>query len=118
MDVTCDLINSHQKVQVFTDTTHVNKFTLLHSMSEGIRLIVPSHMTSSSKTALKDAVNSIVKVRKNAGFNVKHIDADVKSERMQEELKGAEVGIVDADNHVEEVERDERESKESVRGLT
>ena len=117
MDVPHDLINSHQKVRVFTDIMNVKKVPFLRSVCEGIRLRNSSHMTPSSKTTLKDAANKLIKICKNGGFNVKCIDADVKFECMQDEFEGEAVDIVDSDDHVEEVERDARSSKEGIRWI-
>ena len=74
-------------------------------------------MTSLSKTDLKDAVNKNIKVCKNGVFNVKHIDADVQFECMQNEFEGSDFDIVDADDHEEEVERVKRAGKQGIRRI-
>ena len=95
----------------------VNKVPFLHSMPEGIMLIMASHINSLSKTALKEVVNKTMKVCKNGGFNVKNTDADMQFQCMQEELEEVEVDIVDSEDHVEEVERAIRTEKEGIKGL-
>ena len=117
MDVPYDLINSYQKVRFFTDITYVNKVPFIHHVSKGTRLRASSRMTSLSKPGLKDTVNKIIKVCKNGSFDVKHMDAHVQFECMQDKFEGTEVDIVDAECHVGEVNRTARESKEGIRGI-
>ena len=83
----------------------VNKVPFLHSMSEGTMLRTSSHLTLLNKTSLKYSGIKIARVCKNGGFQIKHIDADVQFECLQEEIEGVEIDIVDADEHAEEVER-------------
>ena len=74
-------------------------------------------MISMTKTFLKDDSNKIIKFRVNGGFQIKYVNTDIQFERTHEELEGSEAGIEDSDDHVEEVERAVRESKEGIGGL-
>ena len=56
-------------------------------------------------------------MHKITGFNAKQIVADVQFECMQEEFDGIEVYIIDARDHVEEIERAIRTVKECSRGM-
>ena len=58
-------------------------------------------MTSLTKLALKDAVNKIIRVHENKGFQIKCIDADVQLEYIHDEIEGVEIGIVDANEYAE-----------------
>ena len=63
-----------------------------------------SPMTLLTKTDLKDSVNKITKVRKNGGFQIKYIDADMQFECTPDEIEEVEIDMLDADDHSTEVE--------------
>ena len=63
-------------------------------------------------------MQKVLKVCERRGFKVKHIDADLQFECVQDEFDRIEVDIVGADDIVEAIEREIRTIKENIRSLT
>ena len=74
-------------------------------------------MTAMKKHSLTQSMQEVLRVCEKRGFKVRHIYADLQFECIEDEIDGVEVDIVDADDHVEVVERAIRTIKENIRSL-
>ena len=89
----------------------------LHTTSEGTTLRKFIHVPSLTKRALKVETQEQIDICKSSGFRIRYADSDMQFEFIKDEFEEVEVDIVDADNHVEDIERDIRKIKEGTRGL-
>ena len=62
-------------------------------------------------------MQKVLRAHEKRGFKVKHTDADLQFECFQDDVDGVEVVIVDADDHLEVIQRAIRTIKENIRRL-
>lgn len=110
-----ELKEKNKKVRIYIDIMNVNRLEFLHSVSEKIELRASSYLVSESKDSLKKAVEAVIKIHENHGFQVQDIDADGQFECLVDELQGVRIDVIDPLEHNNVVERSKRTTKEAIR---
>ena len=95
----------------------VNKIPFLHAISECVDFRTSSYRKVETKTSLLDAIKKVIKAHEDGGVKVKHIDADLQFECIEDSIEGVTFEIIDADDHIHPVERSIRTVKDGIRCL-
>ena len=109
------LISTCRNVRLFIDVMHVNEVAFLHATSEWIDFRVSTCLKVETKASSLSAIENVINACKPGGFKVKCIDADLQFEFVEDDVNGALIEIVDADDHANPVERSTRTVKEVIR---
>ena len=72
------------------------------------------HLLSRSKVSLQTKLQEVIDQHKAHGFKVKHVDADVEFECLEDSMPSTSFDIAAADEHESVVERSTRTVKEGI----
>ena len=111
------LIEKHRNVQLFVDVMFINRIPFLHVKSESLKFQTSTYMNSLTKESLRQGILQVIEVYKRRKFNVEYIDADLQFECIENDIENVEFDIVDADDHVNVIERAIRTVKENIRSI-
>ena len=102
-------------MRLFVDFMIVRKLSFSRATSDDAKLRKSSCLRTMTKKSLEDAVNNVINLCKEGGFDAKHIDADFQFECAKDSFSGMTVEICDVDDYIKVIEMSIRTMKEGIR---
>ena len=103
--------------RLHVDATCTNGNLFLHAVSEKTTLPTAQYLLSRSKVSLQTKLQEEIDQHKVRGFNVKHVDADVELECLEDSVPSMSFDVVATDDYESVVEGSIRVVKEGFRCL-
>ena len=110
-----ELLKLFKDVQLNVDIFFVQSRPFLHTISSDIQFRTNEHLADQYKPTVISAVKKVLKLYNLRGFEIVRLNADGQFRYLIEELLNIHVNIVGHDEHVGEVERSIRTTKERTR---
>jgi hypothetical protein len=94
---------------------YINNNPFLHTISQKLQFRTIAPVMSRSKNTMLRELGAVIRTYRQRGFDVKNINGDHEFECIKDNMLPIDMGIVDKDDHVPEVEQSIRAIKERVR---
>ena len=95
----------------------VKKIPFLHTILEMVCLRTSEYLDTQTKESLASTLRQVLRLYLESSFIVKYIDANLQFEGVEDIMPEVTFDLVDADNHVNQVEQSIWTKKEGIRCL-
>lgn len=112
-----DVLDMHRNTTLCVDVFYVQQVPILHSISRNVKFRTVQALRDQYKPTLLSGLQKILALYDHAGFKVNTVHADGQFAPLENELKPIQLNCCAAKEHVPEVERSARTSKEAIRKL-
>ena len=110
------IIKHHRKITLCVDIFYVQGITFFHSISRKIKFRTASHIPNRKSATILEAIKLTMAQYERRGFEIADIHADQEFKCIEKKIpRSTKLEIVAEDDHVHEVERSIRATKECTR---
>jgi hypothetical protein len=111
------ILDHHQYIALAVDFFYVNGVAFLHSISHGYKFRTVQSTRNRSKKTMLDGLNNIIKLYLSRGVTISEIRADGEFKCLEHDIQPCTINSAAPGEHVPEIERSIRTTKESTRTL-